>query len=103
MGGHSEEILDLIDKIIPSNSRITDRTNVIIKYLTLTDDDLNEIIIQGKSSAFDLTQLDVEEEHVDNQVVKISEPVDLISVVAAKSKLPRQSSVEVQKVERKRH
>lgn len=50
--------------------------------LTLTDDDLNEAIIPSKSTGGDLSQLEVEDECVDNKVGKISDPGCLISAVA---------------------
>lgn len=40
----------MIDEIIPSGSTLTDLPGDLMDNLTLTDDDLNEAIIPGKSS-----------------------------------------------------
>lgn len=51
---HSEEILDLMDVILPSGS--------LISNVTLTDNDPNDTIIPGKSMKDHSSQLEVEEE-----------------------------------------
>lgn len=50
-----------------------------MKNLTLTVNDQNEIIILGKSTKCDPSQLKVEEERLDNQVGKISDTVGPVS------------------------
>lgn len=46
----------------------------LMNNLTLTDDDQNETIIPGKSTKCDPSQLEVEEECLDNHFGKIFDP-----------------------------
>lgn len=66
---HSEEILILMDEILPSGSSLTDLPYDLMNNLALTDKDLNENIIPDKPMN---DQLKGEEEFMDNQVRKIS-------------------------------